>query len=266
MKRKSFTNYKKAGKKQSKPAGVVAYRPKDAGYKMRIPRRMVSMQSETKYFDTAGTNAVAATADWTGSEIPCDNYIQSDGVTVGAYTESALGPSANGPGYGQVLGGKYRILKIRVRGLISIDASSAGDPPGASIMSRVVLVMDLQAGGSQLQGEQVFSDMGTVTNCVNSFQQQGQAIDKYRILKDQINVHDIAGIGSEFDASTFVVGWKAVPFSFTYTPAKPLIVNVLTSGSVPLVAQIKDINIFLLARSGATGNISFVSRCYYTDS
>jgi len=260
MKRKSFTNYKKAGKKRNKAIGQMQYMPKQ-----NMPFRNVTLQPEVKYFDVAGTNAVAATADWTGTEIPCDNYIQSDGTTVGAYTESALNPSANGPGYGQVLGGKYRILKIRVRGLISIDTSSAADPPSAAQLSRVALIMDMKAGGSQLQGEQVFSDMGTVTNCCNSFQQQGQATDRYRVIKDLIFAHQVAGIGSEFDASTFTVAWESKQFSFTYVPKKPLIVNVLTSGSVPLVAQIKDINLFLLARSGQTGNISFVSRCYYTD-
>jgi len=261
MKRKSFTSYKKAAKKGFKPVGQMKYLPR-----MNMPYRSISLQPEVKFFDTAGTNAVAATADWTGSEIPCDNYIQSDGVTVGAYTDFALIPSANGPGYGQVLGGKYRILKVRVRGLISIDQTTAvSTTPDAAHQSRIVLVMDKQAGGSQMQGETVFSDMGTVTNCVNSFQQQGQATDKYRILKDKIFTHNVNAVGSSFDSNDMKASYNSVPFSFVYTPAKPLIVNCLTSGSTPAVSQLKDINIFLLARSGSSGDISFVARCYYTD-
>jgi len=261
MKRKSFTNYKKAGKRGKKPVGVIKYMPR-----MNMPYRNISLQPEIKYFDTAGTNAVAATADWTGTEIPCDNYIQSDGTMLGAYTDSALIPSANGPGYGQVLGGKYRILKIRVRGLMSVDFSTAiSTVPSASLQSRLVMVMDLQAGGAQLQGEQVFTDMGLVNNCINSFQQQGQSTDKYRVLKDRIFNHNVAAIGSSFDSNDMKAAYNSVPFSWVYTPSKPLVVNCLTSGSTPSVSQLKDINIFLLARSGGTGSISFVCRCYYTD-
>lgn len=261
MKRKSFTNYKKAAKKGKKPVGVMLY----SNPRMNRPYRNVTLQPEVKYFDCAGTNAVSATADWTGTEIPCDNYIQSDGTTLGAYTDSALIPSANGPGYGQVLGGKYRILKIRFRAILSIDSSTGADPANAGQMSRIALVMDMKAGGAQLQGEQVFTDMGPVPDVCMSFQQQGQATDKYRILKDQINLHNVAAVGSEFDASNFPVAWQSKYINWTYTPAKPLIVNVLTSGATPAVSQLKDINIFILARTGLTGNIAFVSRCYYTD-
>jgi len=127
------------------------------------------------------------------------------------------------------------------------------------------MVMDLKAGGAQLQGEQVFSDMGPVPDCIMSFQQQGQATDKYRILKDEINIHQVAAVQSEFDQSASTPCYESKQISWVYTPKKPLIVNCLTSGTVPLVAQLKDINIFILARSGLAGNIAFVSRCYYTD-
>ena len=73
---------------------------------------------ETKYFDTSFAQTISGNADWSGTEVPCTNYIQSDGTTVGAYTDSALIPSSIGAGYGQVVGSKYRIKKIRVRGII----------------------------------------------------------------------------------------------------------------------------------------------------
>jgi len=262
MKRKSFTSYKKAKKKGKKPVGVMLY----SNPRMNRPYRSITLQPEVKFFDTAGTTALAATADWTGSEIACDNYIQSDGTTLGAYTDCALIPSANGPGYGQVLGGKYRILKIRIRGLMAVDASTAvATVPDNSLMSRLALVMDKNAGGAQLQGETVFSDMGSVYNCIFSYQQQGQATDKYRVLKDEIFQHDVAAMSTAFDSNDIKPTYKSVNFSWTYTPAKPLIVNVLTSGSTPAVAQLKDINIFLLGRSSGAGDIFFTARCYYTD-
>jgi len=259
MKRKSFTNYKKAGLKKNKPADVAVLKPR-----MNMPYRSISLQPEVKFFDTASIYSVASTAAWTGSEVTNSSYIQDDGVTVGAYTDSALNPSANGPGYGEVLGGKYRILKIRVRGHLSITVLPDQADVSAGAVSRVCLVMDVQAGGAQLQGEQVFTDLGGVNECCYSFQQQGQATDKYRVLKDVINQHDCVAVGTD-GASTNSIGFTRVPIAFTYVPKEPLIVNVLTSGSTPSIAQIKDVNIFMLARASAPGSFIYAARCYYTD-
>lgn len=219
---------------------------------------------ETKFFDVSGFSVVSAAANWTGTEVPCDNYIQSDGVTLGVYTENALIPSANGVGYGQVIGSKYQIHKIFVKGHIQI--TSVGDLADVpeSHPSRIVLVMDKEAGGQQLQGEDVFPDMGTVGTCCYSCQQQGQASNRYKVLKDQICYHNVSSTSTD-GVNTCSAGWTLVPFAFSYSPKEPLIVNVLTSGATPSVAQLKDINIFLLCIAGRVATINFVSRCYYTD-
>jgi len=121
-----------------------------------------SPQGETKYFDTSqGSAGIANAADWTGSELPSTNYIQSDGTTLGAYTDSALIPSAVGAGYGQVVGSKYHLKKIRTRGQIwSIVQSDQADVPLPSTV-RMLLVMDTRPNGAQGQGEEVLADMGT---------------------------------------------------------------------------------------------------------
>jgi len=236
MKRKSFTNYDD------------------------------ELEPELKYFDCSGSSAVGATTDWTGTEIPCSAYLESNGVTLNVYTDCALIPSANGPGYGQVLGGKYQILKICVRGIISVDSIPVTDDGlGSGHQSRVALVMDEKAGGAQLQGEQVFTDMGTVTNCIHSFPQEGQATHQFRVIKDVINQHNIAGTASPFDENIFHYSMEAKKFSFTYIPDEPLVVSVSIVPSTPNVNYLKDINLFLLARASSAGHISFVSRCYYVD-
>jgi len=259
MKRKSFTNYQKAGKKKQSD---MKDQSKSVSYN---PRKSFMLRPEVKYFDTVGSASISATADWTGTEVVCSSYIQDDGVTVGAYTDSALIPSANGPGYGEVLGGKYRINKIRVRGsiLCTTDSDQADVKTGAT--SRLVLVMDTSAAGSQLQGEQVFTDLGSVEGCVLSFQQQGQSSDKYKVLKDEMMIHQVTATGTD-GTSTMSVGFERKPFNFTYVPKEPLIVSCLTSGSTPSVSQLKDINIFLLCRATETGVINFAARCYYSDS
>ena len=62
-------------------------------------RRAYIRNAETKYFDTGiNTSVTFGGTSWTGSEVPCDNYINSSGAAA-AYTDSALIPSANGSGY-----------------------------------------------------------------------------------------------------------------------------------------------------------------------
>lgn len=261
MKRKSFTNYQKAGKKGKKPFGQMQMYKRPVVY----ARRNISMQPEVKCFDTTGVYSVATTADWTGSEVTCTSYVQSDGTTIGAYTASALGPSANGPGYGECLGGKYRIMKIRIRGYYFPTALAAQSSVQTGAVCRLALVMDEQAGGAQLQGEQVFTDLGAVDACTLSYQQQGQVTAKFRVLKDKRMVSNVAAAATD-GANTIASGFQRIAWEIFYSPKAPLIVNVLTSGATPAIAQIKDNNLFLLARSTLAGSIVFASRCYYTDS
>jgi len=143
---------------------------------------------ETKYFDTSfGAAAISTAADWTGSEVACTNYIQSDGTTVGAYTDAALIPSAIGAGYGQVVGSKYKIKKIRVRGEVvsAVGVDQADVPVPATV--RVALVQDTRPNGAQAQGEEVFTDMGTAAQCNFSFLAMGAGQGgRFRVLKDEV--------------------------------------------------------------------------------
>lgn len=223
-----------------------------------------SIPPETKYFDCAGSSAVANTGDWTGTEIGCDLCIGGDG-TLASYTDCALIPSGNGTGYGQVSGSKYQILKIRVRGYFRIDATGGVANPPNPVSSRISLVMDKKAGGAQLQGEQVYTDWASVVELtVHSFQQQVQATNQYEVLKDMVNLHKVTAIASDGTSTTTNV-WEPIPIALTYTPSEPLIVNILTTGATPSITQLKDINIFMLARAELTGTIQFVARCYYVD-
>lgn len=74
--------------------------------------------AEVKYFDTTFSAAVQQTADWAASNVAMTSYLASDG-TLTAYTDSAIIPSANGSGYGQVIGNKYILRALRVRGQCS---------------------------------------------------------------------------------------------------------------------------------------------------
>jgi len=224
-----------------------------------------SPQGETKYFDVSfGASGVSAAADWTGSEVPCTNYIQSDGTTIGAYTDSALIPSAIGAGYGQVVGSKYHLKKIRVRGeVLGVVASDQADVKGPTTV-RIVLVLDERPNGAQSQGEDVFPDMGTAAQNNFSFLAMGAGTGgKFRILKDEwITLNpQVAGTDGANTNSTCVGG---ATFSFAYKPKTPLNVCLKANSATPTVASLSSHNIFLLAHCGtASVLISGVSRAYY---
>lgn len=221
---------------------------------------------ETKYFDTSFSQTLSIVADWTGTEVPCTNYIQNDGVTVGAYTDSALIPSAIGAKYGEVVGGKYKIKKIRVRGGIQSQAGSdqADVPLPASV--RVCLILDTRPNGTQAQGEEVFTDMGTGYQCNYSFLAMGAGQGgRFRILKDFLVQLQPAASGTD-GTNTNSTSRTGADFSFTWKPKVPFEVLLKTSGSTPAIAQLSSANIFLLAHS-SNGNPSSLlqgcARCYY---
>lgn len=230
--------------------------------------RVSAIPPETKYFDTSFSATVASAADWTGTEVPCTNYIQSDGTTVGAYTDSSLLPSAVGAGYGQVIGSKYFLKAHRVRGVLSQTTALAdqADVP-VPITVTLALVHDTQPNGAQAQGEEVFTDMGTAGQVNHSFQAMGAgAGGRFKILKRKVYVLQPAVAGTD-GANTNSATLCAAQFSFEYQPKKPLLCCIKSSSSTPTVATISDNNIFLLAHSSGVGNIAVTgcSRAYYAD-
>lgn len=221
---------------------------------------------ETKYFDTSFNQAIASAADWTGTEVPCTNYLQSDGTTVGAYTDSALIPSAIGAGYGQVVGSKYKIKKIRVRGqVLSGVASDQADVPGPCTV-RVALVHDTRPNGSQAQGEDIFTDIGTSPQNNFSFLAMGAGqAGRFRILKDEWMVLQPAVAGTD-GASTNSVARTGGLFSFTWKPKVPYEVLLKANSNTPTVASLSNCNIFLVAHTDSATLVNAITgaaRAYY---
>jgi len=219
---------------------------------------------ETKYFDTSQSQTVSNAADWTGSEVPSTNYVQSDGTTVGAYTDAALIPSAIGAGYGQVNGSKYRIKKIRCRGIVTSVAASDNNDVGAPAGVRLVLVQDTRPNGAQAQGEEVFTDMGGASQCNFSFLAMGAGqAGRFRILKDQFITLNPA-IAATDGANTNSFSREGCMFSFTWKPKTPPEVLLKANSSTPTVASLSSMNVFLLAHTDSAAiAIQACTRTYY---
>jgi len=234
----------------------------------KMSRRTVStFAPEMKYFDSSFSQTVASNADWTGTEVPCTNYIQSDGTTVGTYTDSALIPSAIGSGYGQVVGTKYLMKALRVRGTLIPSASSdqADVLPCRSVT--IALVHDTQPNGSQAQGEDVFYDMGSAVQVNDAFQAMGAgAGGRFKILYRKTYLLQPGVTGTD-GANTQSVVNNGARFEITKQWKRGLAVHVKGNSAVPTVASLTDNNIFLLAHVNSTTSLAIngVARAYYMD-
>lgn len=257
-----------AGRKRSRDSGAAKSPSKKrrTSKRSRMYRTVSSFAPETKYFDTSFSQNVASAADWTGTEVPCTNYITSDGTTIGAYTASALIPSAVGSGYGQVVGSKYMLKALRVRGAIQPTVSSDAADALAPIYVTLALVLDTQPNGTQAQGEEVYTDLGTADQCNYSFQAMGAgAGGRFKVIKRKTFVLNPGAMGTD-GTNTNSVSMNGAQFEFTYQPKKPLLVCIKANSATPTVASLSDNNIFLLAH--ATSSIVFVqgaARAYYAD-
>lgn len=233
----------------------------------RSYRRASAFAPETKYFDTTFAFTAGSGADWTGTEVACSSYIQSDGTTVGAYTDSALVPSAVGSGYGQVVGSKYLVKALRARGELKPTVTSDSADVLAPISVTLALVLDTQPNGAQAQGEEVFTDLGSETQCNYSFQAMGAGSGgRFQILKRKTYLLQPGAAGTD-GASTNSLSMQGRQFEFTYQPKKPLLCNIKANSAVPTVASLSDNNIFMLCHRGLGQAVvvNGAARCYYCD-
>jgi len=229
------------------------------------PSPRTGFRPEAKYFDTMFDAAVPTSDDWTNDYVAMTSYMASDGSTVTAYTDAALIPSAIGNGYGQVIGNKYLIKKMKVRGTISVPGPTA--PLNSSIV-RVLLVQDTQPNGAQASPSLFFTDWGTQRQLLNSFQSIASGSGgRFRILGDRF-----IAVNPTDSTAADAASYEKKQFSFSKTWKKGLKVVVKSGSATPTVASLSDCNIFLVAHafSNVAGDnsapqISGCARCVYMD-
>jgi len=229
------------------------------------PRAQMSLVlPETKYFDTGINIAVVGSASgWTGTEVACDNYVNSSGTAAG-YTDSALIPSAIGSGYGQVNGNRYKLKKLRVRGQITRAPASDQADMNVGTPVRLMLIHDTAPNGAQAQGEDIIQDLGEEES-IYAFKRIGESGGRFRILKDEFFYLENIVAGTDA-ANTNSLGFSCAQFSFQYVPKTPIVVNVKSGSATPTIASLITANIFLLCQpAGQSVVVKGASRAYYVD-
>lgn len=252
----------------ARPGGAAKKRRTTKTGYMRAARSSAKLAPETKYFDTTWSATVDSAADWATTTVPMSSYIQSDGVTVGAYTDRALIPSAVGSGYGQVVGTKYLLKGVSVKGeIVPSAAQDQADMLGPRSV-RCVLVMDTQPNGAQATGDLVFTDLGGAAQCNYSFIAMGASGNgRFRVLKDKTYFCQPATAGTD-GVNTNSLGWTGSTVKMNYRPKKPLAVRIKGNSATPTVASLTDANIFMLCHASSTSPaviFTGAARAYYVD-
>lgn len=243
-----------------------------SSYKKRkyTKQKYTPFTKETKYFDVAlEDDMVNQGGSWTNTELSTTDRVDNTGTAIAAYAFQALIPSAQGSGYGEVLGNKYLLKYIRVRGdLTSVAKQDQADVPKSTVC-RLVLVLDKMARGAQAQGEDLFTDWGAVRANVHSFLAMGNNPGRFKILADKQFVINGTNAATD-DTNKCSITNGTVNFSFFWKPKTALVVTLKGgTGSTPGITELAGHNIFLVALSTDSAASKLVvnacSRTYYSE-
>lgn len=209
---------------------------------------------ETKYFDAEKTaTAVAASADWTGTEYDPG-------------TLNTLFAPVKGTGINQRVGRGVQVIKIRIRGMIYTSAQVDQTAADAASYIRLALVQDTQTNGAQAQGEQIFQDptAASAFNAACAFQSLDN-LGRFKVLKDKILT--IQNPNISYDGTNMEQQGLVRPFKMNCVFKSPVVVHFNeTNGGT--VADIVDNSWHVVANTSnaiQAPTIVYQARVYYKD-
>ncbi len=195
---------------------------------------------ENKFIDhELGVTTLSGT--WAGGEL-------DEGT---ALSRSAI---AQGDGESNRDGRKANLLSVHVKGFLRIISQEAAANPVFGGIVRLILVMDKQTNGAQLNAEDVVT---VTTQDINAWRNL-QNSQRFRILKDQRIEMPVTNM-STFQVNDFSTSQQEMPFEFHVVFKKPIVVN--HTGTTAVVASIADNSLHLIGISTlGIHQISYVSR------
>ncbi len=169
-------------------------------------------------------------------------------------TALALSAIAQGDGESNRDGRKANLLSVHIKGFLRIISQEAVGNPVFGGIIRLILVMDKQTNGAQLNAEDVVT---VTTQDINAWRNL-QNSQRFRILKDQRFDMSVTNM-STFQVNDFSTSQQEVPFEFHVVFKKPIVVN--HTGTTAVVASIADNSLHLIGISTlGIHQISYVSR------
>lgn len=234
-------------------------------YKKRkyTKQQIIPFTQETKYFDTAvQDHVISIGTTWTGKEVVMDQRVHEDGTQITGYTTIPIIPSAVGTGYGQIIGHRYNLKQIRIRGdFKALRENDKADVRKSEIV-RLIMVLDTAPNGTQAQAEQIFDDLGTDNVNIHSFVAMGQSRGRFKVLADRQWVLQATNASKDGTNTNTNIG-ETKSFSMFWKPKKALQVTLKGAiGTSPGVTELANANVFLITiKNGTIGGVEMNACC-----
>lgn len=227
--------------------------PDRVGYSS-VPRtRGAAVTGEMKYFDTSGAGSlVGVTTDWAGTEVDP--------------AQLCLFVPQQGAGVNQRIGKSVKLLKLKIRGFISVPVQAAQSGADSSAVIRLIIVQDMQTNSVQMAAEELMSDDSSANRTISTFQNTN-GFGRFRVLKDRtFDVSNLNLAGSPTSGDVIQAG-KVLHFKYTFNFKKPIVVrfNATNGGTV---ADIIDNSFHVICGASSIAYapvLQYTSRCCYKE-
>ncbi len=195
---------------------------------------------ENKFVDFERPLTGLATT-WAGSELDEATALSISSIAQGNGESNRDGRVAN-------------LLSVHLKGLLRLASQEAQVDPDFGGTVRLILVLDRQTNGAQLNGEDVVT---VTTTDVNAWRNL-EFSKRFRILKDVRIPFPVTNM-STFQVNDFSTSQQEIPFEMHVVFKKPIVVNF--TGTTAVVASIADNSIHLIGISTlGIHQITYVSR------
>ncbi len=213
-------------------------------------------QSESKYFDSFLDDTVitAASASWAGTEADPATALTLFLPTEGSDIDNRIGR-------------RVSVYKLAIRGIITMDGLSDQADALAMPSFRIIVYLDTQTNGAQVQGETLMQGPGAATSeLVHCTFQNTNSFGRFRVLRDITirpklteRINDAVATGS--------IVQDDCPFKMTINFKKPIVFkfNGLNAGTI---GDIVDNSFHLIIHKSVNNGVhdlSYQARTYYKD-
>jgi len=179
---------------------------------------------EMKYMDSElqNTALTAVTTTWpAGTNVDPGTTISLGAIAV-ANPQCLCAPTV-GSALNQRIGRQIQVLKIKVRGTLTVPVSTPANGGEGASKCRIILVQDKQTNAGLMTGAQLMRDAGGASTTINSFQNPDN-FGRFRVLKDvSYNLQD-PNAYTGADAAP-AMNAKKYNFKFNVNFKKPVVVH-----------------------------------------
>jgi len=224
-----------------------------------VARPRGSGGAETKIFESAIAGITIATVSVSWQDTELDPL-----VTPVANIKTLFAP-VQGNAINNRIANKVFVKKIVIRGAVYVPAQINQSTLDNAPIVRLVMFMDKQTNGTQVQGETLLSTpVNSSVVCPWGFQNV-ENFGRFQVIKDKFIT--FPSQMASYDGVNVEVGGSTRMFKFTYKPKVPIKIqfNATNGGTV---ADIVDHSFHLIGATtttGAAAEISYIARTYYTD-